>query len=177
MGLSTYFDDDLGGLFFLLCGFVYSATLYYSLQVKPNVSRFIVGVVVLGLSNLFVFYSSIITLILPSEAARYAGYFFPSLLAAAITFIVLSRVWAIQINKKFVLFTLALVGIASLMSKATLISFGSEEEAKGLWLSLNSVCWSLAFTSSVTICQQSANNALKSASQRSAGRRSATPLR
>lgn len=156
-GLVAYSDDDLGAFFLIICGFAYSSALYFSLKIKPDAKRFLSGTSILGVSNLLVFYSSILVLVFPPKIASYLVYLVPNLAGAAITLFVLGRIWSTEISKAFVLRSLIFVAIASFVSKPVLNAFSEDATVKGLSFSLNSVLWCIAFSLSISTQQRGAN--------------------
>ena len=150
-GLAANSDDDHGAAVLMAGGFAYALVLYTSLIEKPQLGKLVVALLILGISNLFVFYASAIVIFLPKDIAAHLFYVFPSLAGAGITLLVLNKVWNISISKTDVVTVSIFILIASLISPFILKLVKESRGFPGLFFSLNSTLWWIAFTSAIVM--------------------------
>jgi hypothetical protein len=151
LSLAAYSDDDHGAIVLMAGGFAYTVVLFMSLYVKPESGKLVAAFLILGISNLFVFYASAIVMFLPEEVAGHLFYVFPSLVGAAISLFVLNKLWKINIARADVLVVLSCILIAALISPFILKTVKQSSEFKGLLFSLNTTLWWIAFTIGIII--------------------------
>jgi uncharacterized membrane protein YwzB len=160
LGLAAYSDDDHGAMIFMAGGFVYTLILFMSLYEPPSSGKLTVAFLILGISNLFVFYASAIVMFLPKEITVHLFYVFPSLVGAGITLLVLNKLWKIKLTQIDVLVVLSCILVASLISPFILDRLKESREFKGLVFSLNSILWWIAFTIGIIIRKKRVNQSL-----------------
>jgi hypothetical protein len=152
----SFSDDDDGALVFMLSGFVYSAVLYTSMKNKPRSDKALLGCFLLGISNLFVFYTSAIVMWLPTSIGVFLFYLFPSLSGALLTLLILIKMWKYKIDKKQVYLLLIFIGLASIISSSTLLVVEHFKiSATGLVWSVNTIFWWMAFSLGLILNEQS----------------------
>lgn len=161
LGLAAYSDDDHGAMVLMAGGFAYTVVLFMSLYEQPESGKLVAAFLILGISNLFVFYASAIVMFLPEEIAGHLFYVFPSLVGAAITLLVLNKLWKISISRTDVFVVLTCILLAALISPFILKTLKESREFKGLLFSLNSTLWWIAFTTGIIIRKKSVNQSLQ----------------
>jgi uncharacterized membrane protein YwzB len=161
LGLAAYSDDDHGAMVLMAGGFVYTIILFMSLYEPPSSGKLAAAFLILGISNLFVFYASAIVMFAPKEITAHLFYVFPSLFGAGITLLVLNKLWKIKLTQVDVLVVLTCILVASLISPFILDRLKESREFKGLVFSLNSILWWIAFTTSIIIRKRRVNQSLQ----------------
>ena len=143
----SFTDDDDGALVYGLAGFVYSTILYLSIRNRPSLYIFIPSCLLLGIGNLFVYWTSVIVIWLPESIGMFLFYLFPSLVGALLTLFVLIKLWGYKIDKKHSLLLLGIIAFSALISSSTLFMFKyTEIRATGLFWSINCIFWWIAFS-------------------------------
>jgi hypothetical protein len=161
LGLAAYSDDDHGAMVLMAGGFAYTVVLYMSLYEPPSSGKLAAALLILGISNLFVFYASAIVMFLPKEITAQLFYVFPSLVGAGITLLVLNKLWKVELSQSDVLVVLTCILIASLISPFILDRLKESREFIGLVFSLNSTLWWIAFTTGIIIRKKGVNQSLQ----------------
>lgn len=161
LGLAAYSDDDHGALVLMAGGFAYSVVLFKALYDPPKSGKLVAAFLILGISNLFVFYASAIVMFLPEKIANHLIFVFPSIVGAAITLMVLNKLWQIKVTRDDVQVVLACILIAALISPLILQALKVSGEYKGLMFSLNCTLWWVAFTTGIIIRNKRINQTLQ----------------
>ncbi|NQZ09649.1 MAG: hypothetical protein HRT35_21065 [Algicola sp.] len=150
LGLVIYGDIEYGGGFLFAVGFVYAAVLCFSLQSRPCMDKCLVGILILGVSNWFVFYSSVIAMALPETLQEYLMYLGPSLAGGVLTLVVMNKQWQVKLERNQIITVLVALGLSSLMTRP-LLNLVDERLFEGWLFSLNSVLWCGAFTLAIVV--------------------------
>lgn len=139
----------------MLAGFLYATVLYFSMMEKPKITRFIVGMVILGVLNLFVVYANVIMIFLPDIISFYLFYLSPSLIGALITLLILKKLWRIKISIQQSKTILIFIVIGSLINPLLMLIISRYIHARGLPLLLNCIVWWVAFSLGIIILKRS----------------------
>lgn len=140
------FDNDAAAGMHFLNGFLFAFCLYFSLRQKPNRVKATVGVAILGVLNIFVFYSAApAAYLVPENLTTYFFFAVPSVVGAGLTLAVVRYVW----GNAFPLSLVYLAGVFTLIGSILAIAI-AQHLYKGqnpgfLLLATNSGAWILAF--------------------------------
>lgn len=151
-------DNDYQAGVHIINGFSYGIVLWLSAVEKPSRSSAVLGVIILGVCNLLIYFSLFpFILVLPDRLVNLLFLPWMSLVGATITILVLQRLWGIRFSLHSAFLLLGLILIASICTMTFKFFVIDKYFENSFFISINSPFWMFAFSISLLIIDKRKN--------------------